>query len=149
MASRYSGPPPTDIRTNIRKTLKREDRVVPQGEPGLPMHPIAHYPHVPPSLKGGEPFKSKGNKGLARKGNVPFKGEIKGKSRKGNVQYKGSTAVRKVKPKKSQIGSQKGDWRKVGKLWKQRRFTIQQRREFRSRDKVFGGPDDGRPTTKK
>lgn len=135
MASRYSGPPPTDIRSNIRKTLRREDRVVPQGEPGLPIHPINRNPQVPPSLKGAERFSKKGNGDLSRKGNV-----------KVNMP---ATPTRKVKPKKSKIGTQKGDWRKVGNLWKQRRFTIQERREFRSRDKVFGGPDDGRPVTPK
>lgn len=39
--------------------------------------------------------------------------------------------LRKNKPKKSKIGLDKGEWRRVEGGWKRRRFTPKQRRTFR------------------
>lgn len=63
---------------------------------------------------------------------------------KGNMQMKGPVSFpRKSKPKASQIGKGKGDYRKVGNYWKRRRFTVAQRRKFRSRRDTGRGTASG------
>jgi len=60
---------------------------------------------------------------------------------------KGRTTTVKVKKSKPKnVGVGVGDYRKVGNVWKSRRFSVQQRRGFRRKDNIFGGPGDGRPT---
>lgn len=44
-----------------------------------------------------------------------------------------ASLLRKKKPKASNIGGAAGDWRKVDGGWKRRRFTVAQRKTFRSR----------------
>ena len=69
---------------------------------------------------------------------------VKGHKADGKVKV-GYATRKKVKPK--MLGRDKGDWRKVGDVYKQRRFTFDQRQNFRAkRAPTFGGPKDGRPT---
>ena len=144
MASRNPAGVPTDIRSKIKNARQAApDYVVPQSEPGLPhpviRDPLTGYPKPKPTPKPSKHLQVKhrksleyGPKGYKRKASVG----------KGKVYI---TPTRKTKPKASKIGTAKGEWRKAGEFWKMRRFTREQRMDFRKkRQAVFGGPDDGR-----
>lgn len=140
MARKLTGTP-TDLRSKIKSARQAAPgTVIPQStpEPGF-THPIVRDPiglgDVKPTPK---PSKT-----------LDTKTQLHGPPVHDKYTAKGYRFRKKVKPKKSKLGAQKGAWRKVDNGWKRRRFTIQERREFRSKDDTFGGPKDGRPNPKK